>query len=162
MFQTGTLVIKQEDLRLVEGVVYAPDEIDAQGEYAAADEIQKAAHRYLARARRVKEMHRLDVSSRGAVEIVESFIAPVEFRLANGELVKPGAWTAASSNVLATAAITSKLHYAQRHERGKYPFATPAVRDALKSGLVARLMQEQLTRAAAKLKSVKGNPGAVA
>ena len=88
--RSATFIAKNDDKRLVTGIVYAPNETDSQGDYAEADEIEKAAHEFLADWRVVKTMHKDDVS-RG-VQIVESFIAPVDYTLDNGEKVRKGAW----------------------------------------------------------------------
>lgn len=59
------LVKTDEEKRIVYGVVYAPEEIDSQGDWTTADEIEKAAHSFL----RTMAQHHVDV---------EHDFAPVE------------------------------------------------------------------------------------
>ncbi len=82
-------VSKAEDKRLVTGIVYEPDTIDLQDDYATADEIQEAAHDYMAEAQVVKAMHEGKPLS---IDVVESYIAPLHFNLDDGQLVKKGSW----------------------------------------------------------------------
>jgi len=83
------IVIKNADLQLITGVIYSPDVIDSQDDFAKADAILKAAHKYMAESRVVKTMHE---GRAQAVDMVESFIAPVDYSLENGSLVKKGSW----------------------------------------------------------------------
>jgi hypothetical protein len=69
------------------GVVYAPDEIDTQGDFASADTIEKAAHDFLPNA--VMNLHHSkDLQD---VQVVESFIAPADYEI-NGQVVTKGSW----------------------------------------------------------------------
>ena len=80
--------INQEQ-QLVEGIVYEPDTVDAQGDSASAEEIQKAAHNFMVNARRVGLMHKYDVSDK--TSIVESYLAKTNFVL-NKQAIKRGTW----------------------------------------------------------------------
>lgn len=80
------------DKRIVYGVVLAPDEVDAQDDWMTADDIEKAAHYYLAMSRTVGGKHSKVLKA----EPVESYIAPQELRFANGpygsQIIKKGSW----------------------------------------------------------------------
>lgn len=77
-----------EEQKLIYGIVYEPDEIDTHGEFAKANEIEKAAHDFLADNRNIDLQHNFK-SDYGTV--VESYVAPVDFKIAN-DVVKKGAW----------------------------------------------------------------------
>ncbi len=72
---------------LVYGIVYEPYTLDAHDHFTTPDEIEQAAHRFLPHAMMNKN-HADDVQG---VEVVESYIAPVDFEL-NGEMVRKGSW----------------------------------------------------------------------
>jgi hypothetical protein len=82
------------DQRLVYGIVYEPDVPDAHNDTMTAREIEKAAHgfmwRYALSLGETGTDHRSQVS-RDQMTIVESYIAPAEFRLGT-QLVKAGTW----------------------------------------------------------------------
>ncbi len=64
-----------EDKHLVYGVVYAPDDVDAHGDFATAETIEKAAHNFLAKSntsKAVDTQHNLEPVD--GVTIVESAI----------------------------------------------------------------------------------------
>jgi len=64
-----------EEKHLVYGVVYAPDDVDAHGDFATADTIEKAAHKFLAKSNTsaaVDTQHNLEPVD--GVTIVESAI----------------------------------------------------------------------------------------
>jgi hypothetical protein len=91
-FEFTCILIKDEAKRLVYGVVYEPwdgNNLDAHGDYATADEIEKTAHNYLPKYSEVSLMHKKRINSQA--EVVESFIAPIDYRI-NGELIKKGSW----------------------------------------------------------------------
>ena len=74
--------------QLVYGIVYEPDEVDAQGDEASAEEIEKAAHDFLANSRVLKMMHK---GSAIQAAVVESYVTPEDFELGKQE-VKKGSW----------------------------------------------------------------------
>jgi len=76
-----------EEQRLVYGVVLEPDTVDSQGDIISADEIEKAAHRFLVKSRIVGDRH----SKKAKAEVVESYIAPMDFEW-GGQKVKKGSW----------------------------------------------------------------------
>lgn len=77
------------DKRLVGGVVYEPDTLDAQGDSASEEEIQKAAHNFMIDSKTVGIMHKEDAGPRA--KIVESYTAPARMQVGN-QFVKRGTW----------------------------------------------------------------------
>lgn len=86
-------IIKSEKKKLIYGVVYEPSEIDAHGDYASAEEIEKAAHTYLEDFAEINLMHAKGLGKKARV--VESYIAPIDFEV-EGEKIKKGAWVMAT------------------------------------------------------------------
>lgn len=81
-------IIKADaEQHLVYGLVYEPDTEDTQGDGMTADEIEKTAHTYNANYRLVNKQHKTDVNA----DVVESYIAPVDFEL-GGQSIKKGSW----------------------------------------------------------------------
>ena len=72
---------------LIYGVVYEPGVVDAHGDYAFAEDIEKAAHDFLPEA--VMNIHHKDDIE--DVQVVESYIAPCDFRQGD-QLIKKGSW----------------------------------------------------------------------
>lgn len=89
-FEKPVKVIKSDDeeKRLVYGIVYEPDTIDAHGDFADAKTIEKAAHEFMLKYRQIDKNHDFVA---GVGEVVESYIAPADMEL-NGEPVKKGTW----------------------------------------------------------------------
>jgi DNA adenine methylase len=78
-----------EDERYVLGVVLEPDVVDAQQDTYSADEIRKAAHRFMEAFRGIGLQHRMRVNDK--VKILESFLAPTDFAI--GEVsIRKGTW----------------------------------------------------------------------
>ena len=84
-------VRKEAAKRLIIGVVYEPDFVDLQNDFADADEIQKAAHRFLVDYRKVRVMHEEEAPR---TDIVESYIAPQTLSI-DGMDVRKGTWIVA-------------------------------------------------------------------
>ncbi|HDR8052153.1 TPA: hypothetical protein QCY45_002963 [Bacillus cereus] len=89
-FDKPVKVIKSDDeeKRLVYGIVYEPDAIDAHGDFTDAETIEKAAHEFMLKYRQIDKNHDFVA---GVGEVVESYIAPADMEL-NGEPVKKGTW----------------------------------------------------------------------
>ncbi|QWF73573.1 terminase [Bacillus subtilis] len=89
-FQKEVKVIAKEadEQKLVYGIVYEPDTVDAHGDFMTAAEIEKAAHGFLKDAREIDKQH--DFQG-GVGEVVESYVAPADFEM-NGEIIKKGSW----------------------------------------------------------------------
>ncbi len=78
--------------RLVYGVVYEPDVVDSQDDSASAEEIEKAAHKFMMHSRNMKIQHKEQAGPR--VSIVESYVAHETFKLGD-QIVRKGAWVMA-------------------------------------------------------------------
>lgn len=91
-FKVRLVCSDKEDERKVYGIVYAPDVVDAHGDYTDEESLEKAAHNYLVNYRKMDTQHNL---VDGAGDVVESYIAPVDFSI-NGEDVKKGTWVLVS------------------------------------------------------------------
>ncbi|MBU0650251.1 hypothetical protein KKG63_03610 [Patescibacteria group bacterium] len=81
-----------EERQIVWGVVYEPDKVDTQGDFASAEEIEKAAHQFLEGYNQVGLMHNESLSKKA--NVVENYLAPIDFILGEGK-VKKGAWVMA-------------------------------------------------------------------
>lgn len=75
--------------RLVYGIVLEPETTDSQGDIYSPDEIEQAAHQFMADYQNVGHMHRALVND--GAEIVESYIAPADLEI-GGQAVKAGTW----------------------------------------------------------------------
>ncbi|MEB9454133.1 XkdF-like putative serine protease domain-containing protein [Bacillus anthracis] len=89
-FEKAVKVVKSDDeeKRLVYGIVYEPDTLDAHGDFTDAETIEKAAHEFMLKYRQIDKNHDFVA---GVGEVVESYIAPADMEL-NGEPVKKGTW----------------------------------------------------------------------
>nr|WGD68744.1 XkdF-like putative serine protease domain-containing protein [Bacillus subtilis] len=89
-FQKEVKVLAKEadEQKLVYGIVYEPDTVDAHGDFMTAAEIEKTAHGFLKDAR---EIDKQDDFQGGVGEVVESYVAPADFEM-NGETIKKGSW----------------------------------------------------------------------
>lgn len=76
--------------RIVYGVVLVPGVPDSQGDVVAPEDIEKAAHDFLARSRRIQVQHERPAKA----EVVESYIAPADLVVA-GRRVSRGSWVMA-------------------------------------------------------------------
>lgn len=86
--EVKVLVKEADEQKLVYGIVYEPDTVDAHGDFMTAAEIEKAAHGFLKDAREIDKQH--DFQG-GVGEVVESYVAPADFEM-NGETIKKGSW----------------------------------------------------------------------
>ena len=78
--------------RIVYGVVLQPGVTDSQGDVVSAEEIEQAAHRYLVESRKQDLQHD---ETKAPVEVVESYIAPMDMTVAGRPVLK-GSWVMAS------------------------------------------------------------------
>lgn len=89
----GMPIMKVEkEKHLVTGIVLEPDTVDAQGDTIDAEAIERAAHNFLAKYNRETQMgllHRM--FGEIGVELVESYLAPVELKM-GGQKMSPGTW----------------------------------------------------------------------
>lgn len=75
--------------RYVLGIVLEPETVDGQRDVYSADEVRKTAHKYLADYRVIGLQHEGSITEK--VDILESYLAPVDFMIGN-ESVKKGSW----------------------------------------------------------------------
>jgi DNA adenine methylase len=90
-FNTARLIkgVDPTDERYVLGIVLEPEVVDAQGDIYSAEEVRKAAHKFMEDFGGLGLMHRMRVN--GQVKVVESFLAPLDLHI--GEvLVRKGTW----------------------------------------------------------------------
>ena len=71
-------IVKDEEKRLVYGIVYEPDAVDSQGDFAKADEIEKACHQFMIDSQEVGPKH-FETSEQ--LKIVECYTAPQELKI---------------------------------------------------------------------------------
>lgn len=91
-------VWKDDARRIVYGVVLAPDIVDSQGDIVKAEEIERAAHRWLTEYRGQDVQHSgvtKNFDGKPIAEPVESFVAPQDFEIAGATVVK-GSWVLAT------------------------------------------------------------------
>lgn len=79
---------EQDEQKLVYGIVYEPDVPDAHGDFMTAEEIEKAAHGFLAEAREIDINHSFEG---GTGVVVESYVAPDDFMIGSKRITK-GSW----------------------------------------------------------------------
>lgn len=88
-FQRTMPIIKSdEEKRIVTGVVYEPDVLDAHDEFMTEAEIEKSAHLFMKEFRNVDKQH--DFTS-GYGEVIESWVAKSDMKLGD-EDIKKGTW----------------------------------------------------------------------
>jgi len=92
-FEASFPVSKADSMqRLVYGVVLVPEEVDLQNDIIGEVGIEKTAHRFLADFNRGNEMGHMHVRlGEIGIDLVESYIAPVDFTLGD-QSVKKGSW----------------------------------------------------------------------
>lgn len=78
-----------EEKRIVFGVVLEPEETDAQADVVGHDQIERAAHLWLARLQNRGIQHKKLANTK--LEIYESYVAPADFEV-GGQKVKKGTW----------------------------------------------------------------------
>lgn len=88
-FQRQVPILKTDETkRIVTGIVYEPDVLDAHDEFMNEDEIEKAAHLFMKEFRNVDKQH--DFTS-GYGEVIESWVAKSEMKLGDQD-IKKGTW----------------------------------------------------------------------
>jgi hypothetical protein len=86
-FYSAKILKADDERQIVYGVVMEPDSVDSQGDVISADEIEKAAHRFLVKSRIIGDRHR----RKAPAVPVESYVAPDDLEL-GGQPVKAGSW----------------------------------------------------------------------
>lgn len=88
-FQRQVPILKTDETkRIVTGIVYEPDVLDAHDEFMTEGEIEKAAHLFMKEFRQVDKQH--DFTS-GYGEVIESWVAKSEMKLEDQD-IKKGTW----------------------------------------------------------------------
>ncbi len=81
---------KDSEERTIFGIVLEPDERDSQDDTISKEEIKNAAHKFMEDFGNLGLQHQEIVN--GRLKLLETFLAPVDFKAENGELVKAGTW----------------------------------------------------------------------
>lgn len=81
-----------EEQRIVAGIVYEPDVVDSQGDFADAEEIEKACHHFMMNGAKLGIMHTEEAGDRAY--IVENYIARSSHVIGN-QVVRKGTWVIA-------------------------------------------------------------------
>lgn len=85
-------VSKKEDEHIVCGIVYAPNEVDSQGDFTTEEEIRKAAYQFMEEVQKFKINHEGDYIR---AKVLESYVAPEDLMIAD-QKVKKGSWILAT------------------------------------------------------------------
>lgn len=86
-------LVKADEERYVFGIVLEPDVVDSQNDTYSAEEVRKAAHRFMAEYQQIGHQHSAIVT--GKIKILESYVAPADFEV-GGQTVKKGTWLLAT------------------------------------------------------------------
>ena len=92
-FKKERKLFKDEKKQIVYGIVYEPLRTDTDGDYATAEEIEKACHKFLEDYNQVSLMHKSLIDDRA--KVVENYIAPQDM-IINGEKIPKGSWVMAT------------------------------------------------------------------
>lgn len=80
---------KVDDLRhWVTGVVLEPDTVDLQGDVITKEDVRRAMEGYMLKSQAVGRQH----EQKAKASVVECYIAPMDFRLGDKELVRKDSW----------------------------------------------------------------------
>jgi hypothetical protein len=89
-----SLPIKKTERSMENGVfycvVYEPDSVDADGDYATAEEIQKACWLYMEKYQKLNLMHEDSLTDKQVI-VVENALALVDFAIGT-DIIKKGSW----------------------------------------------------------------------
>jgi len=87
-----TIVKIDKKKQMVGGVVYEPDEVDTQGDYATKEEIEKAMYRFMQKyATNTKRIRINHMGKKHFFPIIESFV-PEQDTVKGGQPLKKGTW----------------------------------------------------------------------
>lgn len=127
--KTRFFLLKAEEAKkLVYGIVYEPDVVDTQGDFATAEEIEKAAHNFMENARNIDLQHNFKA---GYGTLQESYIAPADFKIGETN-IKKGAW------VIVTKATDEVWESIQKGEITGYSMGGSAVKIAVEEDKVEK------------------------
>ena len=93
MSREAAFIQKDAKRQIVYGVVYEPNIVDIQKDWASAEEIEQACHKFMKAYRKMGIRH--DGAVRDTIAPVESYIAPCDFQLGE-QPVKKGSWVLAA------------------------------------------------------------------
>lgn len=82
------LLVKENDEKIVYGIVYEPDERDTQGDTATAEEIRKACHSFMENSQVIKMSHK---GTGISAVVLENYISQWDGQIA-GRAIKKGTW----------------------------------------------------------------------
>ena len=77
-----------DEQRIATAVVLRPDTVDLHGDLYAPVDVEKACYNFNINCRKSNLQHMFDCDS----QVVESYIAPADFELAEGQMVLKGDW----------------------------------------------------------------------
>lgn len=80
-----------EEEHTVTGVVYAPDEVDAQGDFMTTANVRKMAHNFLAKYNKGASAGLMHEDFTRKLTVVESYLAPQELNI-GGDPITAGSW----------------------------------------------------------------------
>lgn len=83
------IVKRDDEKRLLYGIVYEPDVEDSQHDISDAVEIEKACHKFMEEFASISLMHEEDINDKA--KIVENYINPVTYEH-NGHIIRKGSW----------------------------------------------------------------------
>jgi hypothetical protein len=81
--------IFKEDQHIVGGIVYEPDVVDAQDDWASEDDIREAEYYFMENSQQFKIRHKGEPDP--TIRILESYLAPADFKV-NGRFIRKGSW----------------------------------------------------------------------
>lgn len=90
-FVEAVIVKAVDELRLAYGIFLVPFVEDLQGDTVSDVQVRNAAHEFLMRSRRIRDMHRVDAKA----DLVESALAPPGGLTWHGKFVPEGTWVGA-------------------------------------------------------------------
>jgi len=82
------IISKQNEEQIVYGIVYAPNEVDTQGDFSTEEEIRKAAYSFALNGFKMKINHR---GGRILATVLESYLAPSDLTIEETPIQK-GTW----------------------------------------------------------------------
>jgi len=81
-----------EDQQIVTGIVYAPGEVDSQGDFADAATIEKACYNFALTGGAPGVQHDPSTVGDGRIKILENYIAPCDLTFPGGGTATCGSW----------------------------------------------------------------------
>ncbi len=82
------IIKADEEKRLIYGIVMEPDSVDSQGDKTTAEEIEKAAHKFMLNSQIIYNEHEKPEPD---CNVVESYICPQNIKMGESD-IKKGSW----------------------------------------------------------------------